>query len=591
VGKAPFWRRHAGDALFLGIFFVLAALNVQPFWVVHWLPGTDTGGHLELMDIAARLHDAGTAYADTYALGGWLQPNIMGIWLSRLFHPWLSTLTVGRLMLSFYAIGLPAGAWALTHAFGRSRWLSLLTFPLVFNYSLTMGFFNYVVAIPLLLFCVAVARRYADLGGVRRGLTLMALLALTFFTHAIAFLVAGGIATYLIALGHGGLKRRALGALYIFGGSAFCLVWGLRKFFGWGSASGPPMTHHASGPAMWVKADVMLSQLPRVLLDFSKGHTDDILTLALFGVWAALALWAGKRREEAAPKRWMDHLTGLPVLAFFVSVAYVAVPSRVVGVALVSERFASLGLLLWALCPRIDPTRHVTRALLLGGIVIGGVFANYAARTYTLFDDETARPLARALAALPHGRRLSYAKTAEGPVALRENTTRHLPKAIWALQNGGITDDSFAYRPTSPIQSLAGQTPPRPNVRFWQQKPVYREFDYILYRAVLPPPRNAMRGFARQIWHDRWWWLYEVIDGPSHRQPTPGTAGAEGAHPEPNADAGVARPGTMAARRLAAPVVDLNANRRKSLGSLHRLTRTPSIGDAGGPVPAHIIEH
>lgn len=508
--RQGFLRRRGVDLLFWALFVGLAAFEVQPFWVVHWLPGTDTGGHLELMEAAAQLGNPSSVFGETYSFTGWLQPNIVGILLARWLHPWVSTLTLARFLLSVYAVGLPLGAYALTRAFDRSRWLALLIFPISFNYCLTMGFFNYVVALPALLFVVALSKRYADEGGRLRALGLGALLGLTFFLHAIVFLVAGAMATYVVVLGSESWRRRLLGLGSIAGGSVFCVVWAARKLLGTSDASGPPLAHHAAGGTAWLSVERLLRTLPDWLLDFSKGHADDRLFLVLLGVWVALGLLSSPRGEPLRGRRWWLRV---PVLAGFVSLAYVLAPSTAVGVAVVNERFASLALLLWALSPDIDPRRWHIRALLATGVVLSALFAHQAASRYRRFDDETARPLARALARLPHGRWLSYVKTAEGPVALRENTTRHLPKGIWALQNGGLTDDSFAYRPTSPLQYLPGQTPPRPDRHFWLHQQTYRRYDYVLYRAALAPPRRHLVGFARLIWHDGWWWLYEILGG------------------------------------------------------------------------------
>src|SRR5262249_46904502 len=55
-----------------------------------------------------------------------------------------------RVYLSAYAIALPLGVARLGQRMGRSPWLSVFAFPLVFNFDLSMGFVAFCGALAIL---------------------------------------------------------------------------------------------------------------------------------------------------------------------------------------------------------------------------------------------------------------------------------------------------------------------------------------------------------------------------------------------------------------------------------------------------------
>ena len=532
---AVWWRRHRLDLLFGTLFAGLAALNVWPFWAVHWLAGTDTGGHIELMDIAGRLHDPSTAYSTTYYLGSWIAPNTVGVRLSQALHPWLSTMTLARLMLSFYVVGVPLGCLAITRAFDRSRWLVLLSFPLVFNYTLAMGFFNYVVALPLLLVSVAMTRTFAQRGGWLRAVGLVLLLWLAFFTHALVFLVALGMCAFVLVVSPPGWRRLAQGAGIFALASSFCALWFAMKLGVVGSEEG--LMHHAVAGTIWPDPERLLTRLPGMMVDFVRGPTDDALFLGLVTVWLLLRLSSPPRREDVQEPPLGFRLTigrdALAWMALLVLVAFFTLPSHVVGISLVSERFASLALVFALLTPRLRLDSYWTRGALALGVALCAVWTSYIGHVLQRFDVETAQPLAAQIASLPDGSFLGYALANDMPTRLTQPQTRHLVKELHIVLNGGITDDSFAFRPTAPVQYRSGQTPPRPYGAFWTRRAQYEKYDFIVYSGLQAPPLNPLRGWVRERWHGGVWWLYEVIPvepvalrpggTPAQRVPAPAT--------------------------------------------------------------------
>ncbi|NOY93039.1 MAG: hypothetical protein GXP55_17785 [Deltaproteobacteria bacterium] len=559
------WRKRGPDLLFWALFACLSLLNLWPFWVMHWLAGTDTGGHIELMDIAGRLHDAHTAYGETYYLSSWMAPNTLGVRLSQALHPWVSSMTLARLMLSFYVVGVPLGCLAMVRAFDRSRWLVLLSFPLVFNFTLAMGFFNYVVAAPLLFFVVALTRRFAERGGWRRGAGVVALLWLTFFTHALMFMVALGMCAFVLLVSARPRRRLLQGVGLLSLGTTFCVVWLVMKI-GWlGSEAG--LMHHATPGTTWPNPEHLLTKLPGRLVDFVRGPTDDALFLGLVAVWALLLRASPPRPEDAEPAPLGFRLRlgrdALPWMAFLVWVAFFTLPSHVMGISLVSERFGSLALLLALLTPRVRLDGYWTRGLLAAGVVLSMAWVGVVDHALIHFDAYTAQPLARELGKLPEGSSIGYALANDLPTRLAQPQTRHLVKEIHTVLNGGVTDDSFAWRSTSPVQYRSGRAPPRPFGRFWTRKTQFRRYDFIVYSGRVPPPHNSLRGFVRERWHSGPWWLYEVL------------------HPEP--PSAVRRPADAGHQGQAVPAPALDSPVR---ALRFRLGQSPTTNMANRPQPS-----
>src|SRR5207248_3119471 len=86
-------------------------------------------------------------------------------------------------IMSFYAVGLPIGMLLLARRFGRSDWLSLFVFPLVWNFNFAIGFGPYVLSLAVLPFALVLFDRFCAAPTLKNGALAVALGLAVFFCH------------------------------------------------------------------------------------------------------------------------------------------------------------------------------------------------------------------------------------------------------------------------------------------------------------------------------------------------------------------------------------------------------------------------
>ncbi len=526
------------SATFAALFGALAAATVAPIWLVEWLPMTDLGGHIELMDVAARYEDPGTLYSEIYRLPRGFEPNTVATYLARLLGPLVGVAVVVKLQLSLYAVGLPLSMLAMCAAFGRPIWLSLLSFLLVYNAIAAYGFLNFLLAIPLLFFSVAVARRLGERGGLGWALLLALCLQLTYFAHVIAFLVALAMTGAVLFCFVPSLRTAWRAFVPALSMGPF-VIWFHTKFVALEATHGGRRFKPAAKGFGAKRADLelLVEQINDYGLNYFSAHMDELVFILLALVW--LVLMAQARAPSAPVRAFRRGLRepfrryALECLTLCVIVGYFALPSHIEQVAVITERNVILFLLLLTLWPRVSFSATGPRLAMLVAVCAGLAYPVWVAARFLEFEQKEARPLASALEKLKPKTRLSYVIThSDGPVA-NFSALRHLPKAMHALYNGGVTDDSFALRPSTPIQYKEGKEPTRPYARFWLRQAAYRKNDYVVYRSKTPAPQSSIKGFARLLSHHGSWYVYEILPDTSHGPrlvSSPGKGGAPVEH-------------------------------------------------------------
>jgi len=197
----PWGAPDAGDAGDAGAltaaeraaFVLLTLAGLIPIWAFRFFPGQDTANHLYAVEVARSIA-SGTAPA---ALRAAFELQL-GLKSNVLFHAAMLGLcrlglSIGlahRLILSAYALSFPLAAlFCLRAANPRARALALLFVPLVWNWFVVQGLYNYVFSlVPALVWLGIVARD----GGRPRGRAQLALAACAlavYLGHAGTFLV------------------------------------------------------------------------------------------------------------------------------------------------------------------------------------------------------------------------------------------------------------------------------------------------------------------------------------------------------------------------------------------------------------------
>ena len=491
-------------------FGLAIAVNLIPIWSTRWLPLQDLGGHVELMDVMARHADADTLYADVFELPSSPRPNTLSLWLAWLLGPIVGMVALTKLLMSAYVVGLPLGTLAIARAWGRSPWLALFAVPLTWNGLALHGLINYLLAMPLILWAFALARRYAEEGVRKHGLLLAGALVGLYLAHVIGFLIGLGLSLYAMVL-YLPSRRRAGRLIALLPAVPLLLWWSYQMFvalepteqgrtFGLGVGKG-------LGP-IYSELNVLFTGLHTWGGQFLMDNSDEAVMATIGAVWLG-CIGLGQLAGGPATARGAIGLArqlGLEIATLCCFGAYLVLPSELNEVEIVTERVPSLFWLLLALWPRID-LDGARRLLCVPLVAAAVIYAVVISNRFATFESVVTGDLEAQIAELPDKTRLFVHFEIAGGGIFPAHPAWHIPKAMHAVANGGTTHESFASRPYTPIQYRAGETPVVPDLRTGRGLAGY---DHVLVMAVTPPdfilksPRltpRAKSGF---------WWLFDV---------------------------------------------------------------------------------
>ncbi len=175
----------------------MLALQILPVWLFRYFPSHDGPIHiyncLVLKDIFTSQHGIAQTY---YTLNPQFPLNVLAHVLLTALTFVASPLVAEKLFLTIYAVTLGLSArYALASIRRQSLFLSFLILPTVFNFTVYLGFYNFIIAIPIFFWTFGYWRRNAaDLGWPKVAVLTAAFLVMYLahlFVVAFAFLVIG----------------------------------------------------------------------------------------------------------------------------------------------------------------------------------------------------------------------------------------------------------------------------------------------------------------------------------------------------------------------------------------------------------------
>lgn len=331
--------RH-GFALVFGLLLIVSLI---PIWAVRFHPIADLPAHLAAVSVWHHYNDPRFDFAQYYQLYLGITPYWGYYLLCHLLSFPFGLDGANRVVLSLYILGLPLGLKVLAGRFGRSPWLSLFAFPLLWNYNFAIGFVPFCLGLALCLFALAAFDAFCDQPTPARGALAAFLGALCFFAHLLPwslYLACAG----LMGLLHRGLSLRTLAPRVAVW--AVALGAGLAVILG-----GTGHLHMGSGIARrltW-KVYPYLDSLRDTYvwaMDVFATRDDEVLCAVLALCWLILRLSA---------RRGGLRLHDLRAFGCFLvaSVAYIVLPRSLLSPSYwwgINIRFAACALLFAALC-------------------------------------------------------------------------------------------------------------------------------------------------------------------------------------------------------------------------------------------------
>jgi hypothetical protein len=167
-------------------FLFLSALLIIPIWSITYLPLTDLANHAVQVQMIKDFE----SYSSTYTLN-WFTPYLLGYGLVLLFAQVFSIITSLKIVLTISILAIPLACVWLIRELGGNKYAIWIIFPTAFSYSFYWGFFNYIVATPLVILFFAFVLRYAKSNLTTKWyITAASFSLLLFFSHALAWAFA-----------------------------------------------------------------------------------------------------------------------------------------------------------------------------------------------------------------------------------------------------------------------------------------------------------------------------------------------------------------------------------------------------------------
>ncbi len=486
------------------LFGALAVLSAAPVWLVDHPPIQDLPQHLAAIRVLADHGDADLGFARWFELSlgstQYLAYYLVALALSKVG----GVVLANRLLITAAVVGTPYAMRALLRALGRDERLALFVFPLTWNAHLILGFLNFVSAIPLALWGLAVAVRLREEHTRGRAIGLAVLSVVTFYTHVVPFGFLG-LGAGLVAMGDG-LRETGRRWLPLVPAALAAVAWTQTSPAGESTLTAALLSDESSaGPEpqfmAWMDA---VREIPMWLTDVLHVETDEKL-LVVWGVLvlAAIALGAGRSSEEGAASRDEVRagslLRRVGLLAPVAALAYFVTPASYDWIWPINARFPLLALVF--LIPILPAPRRWPGALLFAGVVAVSVLSSLeVASAFRAFEEEEVGELDAAIEAIPPGQKVAGLVFDRGSGQVKFSPFLHAV-AWYQAERGGAVMFTFADFPHSPFRFREDDRPPRVPPR-WEWTPERvdpaRDLDWYDWVLVRGGPGRIER--QRDLW-------------------------------------------------------------------------------------------
>jgi hypothetical protein len=170
------------------LMIVLVAASLAPVLMFRYIPTQDGPAHLYNSHILREYLNPDYNFQQFYRLRATLFPNWIAHALLSLFMFLFPPLIAEKVVISLYVILFPlAIAYLLEAVEPGSRWLAVLSFPLIFNYLFLMGFYSFAFAVPVFAITIGYWWTRKDSLNWQNAVVINALLVILFFCHLVPY--------------------------------------------------------------------------------------------------------------------------------------------------------------------------------------------------------------------------------------------------------------------------------------------------------------------------------------------------------------------------------------------------------------------
>lgn len=505
-------RRSASrDPLLVGTFALLWIFALIPIWAPRMLPLLDLPDHLAAIGVWHRFHDATWNYEHYYRLNLLPLPYWGYFFPVHLLSYVFSIETANKIYLSAYALALPIGVAWLAHRMGRSVWLSVFAFPIVFNYNLTLGFVTFCGGLAVLFFALAALDAYMEAPSRKRAIAVFVLTLVLYFFHVLPWLFFG-LSAVVLLLSHGWHPRRIGIAAGLMLPSVAIAIYAFAASRGVTAVEAGPLKLDAH----FDDAMNNLQTIPTSILTASATDMTYRVMLALFAVWMTLFITARTDANDSEARAHgfayrLEILFALSALMIFVLPGHLFKP---VDLWMIAGRFVTVTAIFAVLLPH-GPLNGRRKLLLIPVVVLAAYYPTQLARAWRKFDNR-AESVRRLMRLVPRGSNTLVLTVGDGSdVDIDKQALPYLQFHAYAQYFAGGYDP-YALSTGFPMVERKENALPAP---MWKHPETFRLeqqgvfYDYVLTRNETWPhalfgPDAA--GQAPLVEVDGEWRLYKV---------------------------------------------------------------------------------
>jgi hypothetical protein len=478
---------EAGHPIWRTLLATCALVTALPLWSGRYLPFTDFPEHTAAIASLRHWFDPAWHMRETFTLDlahtSYSLYYLAGAALAFVLG---SAERANVVLLSLIAIAFPYSARALLRALGRDERLALFACPLFWTQSLLIGFFNYLAALPMLVWLLALVVRQLSEPSLRREIMLAVGCVLLFYMHlsAVVFLLPAT----LLAVVHFVPRARWRSAprllMWLAPLALVAIAFLLTSTIVHPARAG----WHEPRTVTFEPLDQELAHVAGSLLDIWLAPEDE---WCFFGLLAAGIALTWPRASEEGPRDPTDVRARSLIASWLVlaSAYYFLLPQKVGWLWQLNERYAVLfALLAPALLRPAAGLRGAVPLLCAAGVAV--LTGSNATVKIHAFQEEVG-PFDAVLAQAKPGKHLLALVFEQRSRVARFSPFLHYG-AYYRARGGGVNAPSFAELPQSPLKFIAGAEPPS-QPSGWEWEPWRFEndvrqsyFDYILVRGPDP---------------------------------------------------------------------------------------------------------
>ena len=182
--------RGPKDSTSFFLYLLLLAANLALVWALPFFPTQDGPSHVYNLVILNDLLHGGKVWGEFYSYQLHAEPNLGFHLICYPLLQYFSPFGTERIFVSLYVVLMAACVPFFLYSFAKRIFpLSFLVFPVMFNFTMMMGFYSYTIAVPLFFLALSISWRIRNNPAFYRFIVLNSMGVVIYFCHLIPFIL------------------------------------------------------------------------------------------------------------------------------------------------------------------------------------------------------------------------------------------------------------------------------------------------------------------------------------------------------------------------------------------------------------------